>query len=134
VGQREVVDGVDDADAEVVSPDAVDKTAGEEWVVGAPHPREQILPGVLAWLELDRGPAQCPGGERALADRVALGAGRLRVHEDFAHHDLRLGLAGVLADLAVLLVDDVAGLWRDAEIDRAEDIGIGPVVVLSPAI
>src|SRR5437867_4801824 len=123
---------MDDANAKVMAPDAVDKAAREERVVGAPHPPEEILTGVLARLELDRGPAQRPGGERALADRVALRTDRLRVHEDLTHHDLLLALAGVLPQLAVLLVDNVAGVRRDTEVDCAEDIGIGPVVFLGP--
>src|SRR5205823_2910471 len=83
---------------------------------------------------LDRGTAQRPGDGRALPDRLALRGDRLGTYEDLTHDDLRLGLAGDLPDLAVLLVDNRAGLRRGAEVDRAEDIGVVPVVVLRPAV
>ena len=50
IGQREVVHRVDDADAEVVAPDAIGEAAGEERVVRRAHPVEQRLTRVLAVL------------------------------------------------------------------------------------
>src|SRR5206468_10471534 len=82
VGQREVVDGVDDADAEVMAPDAVDETAREEGVLGTSHPREEGFTGILARLDLDRGTAQRPGDGCALPDRLALRGDRLGTYED----------------------------------------------------
>ncbi len=64
IGQREIVDRIDDADAEIVAPDAVDEAAGEERIVRRAHPVEQRDARVLALSTLNFGPPRAFGGQR----------------------------------------------------------------------
>ena len=73
VGDREAVDRVDQADAEVDGPDAVDEAAGEVGVVGRREPVEEPLAGVAAVGQL--GPAEGARGERAAGVGVGEPAG-----------------------------------------------------------
>src|SRR5439155_25914725 len=110
-GQREVIDGVDDTDAKVVPPDAVDEAAGEEWVVGPAHPLEERDPRILARLDLDLGAAERLRRERRVGfrvrERLAPFAARSRRDVDLAD---RRDLVGVLAVLAALHVLGVVAL------------------------
>ena len=134
VGQREVVDRVDEADAEVVRPDAVDEAAGEERVVrrraatsasftrGVLAGRQRRSPGRRApWASargsvsgFGRAPAAGVGVDEHLADQQRSGCcsafGGLRA---------ALGVLGVgdllhvrAAELVVLRTSPARRCWR----------------------
>ena len=73
VREREVVDGLDQPDAEVVGPDAVDEAAGEVRIVRRPHPLPEFLSRVAPVLEGIVGPPSA----LAPADRPSPGGGTL---------------------------------------------------------
>ncbi len=51
IGKGKIIDGVDQADAEVMSPDAVDEAACEEGIVLGAEPFEECQARVLAGLQ-----------------------------------------------------------------------------------
>ena len=58
------IDGIDQSDAEVMRPDAIDETASEERILGGSHPLEQFFANILARLVGDFRAAQSLRRER----------------------------------------------------------------------
>ena len=119
-----------------MAPDAVHEGAGEERVVRATHPVEQRLARVLRPSRWGSRGRRAPWRASGLlvsgsGSGVPL-AGRANVH--FTDRSNLLLLVAVLLALGVFLVEDLLGLRRDAELDRGEDVGVGAVIGLGPAV
>src|SRR5262249_6018625 len=130
--------------SKIVAPDAVNEGACEELVVRGAQPVHQGDAGILAGLGRDHRPTQGLGRQRLIGFRMRQGPVRRTLPLAAAAHgadvyfaDLGKPLVAALLPripLLVGLVNRSLGVRRGANTDLGEDVGIGAVIDLRPAV
>src|SRR5262249_53973852 len=134
IPQREVIDRVDNADPEVVTPDPIYETLREIGILRGSQPIEETTARILVWLDGDGRPAERLDGQWLLCFRVRQEPG-LTSHKHFTElRLLYLFVAALLFPFGVFVVDHLLRLRRASDRDLAEDVGKRTVIVLAPAV